>query len=218
METAIATRGSNRVEREDRAAGTRSDRLFDLLASWPMVTITGAVLAVFGYVFFATSAPFAIPAVEEACGASPLDMRPYSSADDVASFLEGCGETGRQAYRNLQLADVFYPAVSGLFLASALALTLTHLFPRHPRARRLSAVALLGAGLDYAENFFAWRALAAYPDVTASNGLLGIASAAKTAVFWVAGIILIAGLTVLVGRVLRRIVAAPNRTRSSTSR
>ena len=109
MSTTIAPHTNTEFEPEDRGANGHVDRFFDLLASWRVAAISGALFAVFAYLFFATSAPFSIPTVEEECGAAPLDVRPYSSAADVAQFLDQCGETGRQAYRNLQLADLFYP-------------------------------------------------------------------------------------------------------------
>lgn len=218
METTVAPRRSNQPKREERAVRRRSERLLDLLASWPVFAVSGVVLVVFAYVFFASSAPFSIPTVDEVCGAAPLDMRPYSSADDIAQFLDGCGAAGRDAYRSLQIADLFYPAVSGLFLASSLALTLERLFPRHPRMRGLAAIALLGTGLDYVENLFAWRAIAAYPGRAATNGLLGVASAAKTTTLWLAGVMLIAGIAVLVVRgLVRRIVSTSNRSPASVS-
>ncbi len=34
--------------------------------------------------------------------------------------MSSCGAAGRTAYRNLQVADLFYPAISGLFMASSL--------------------------------------------------------------------------------------------------
>ncbi len=174
------------------------------LASWRVVIVSGVLLVAFAGVFFASSAPFAVPSVENTCGAPPLDVRPYSTADDVNRFLDECGDAGRNAYRDLQLADLAYPAVFGLFMASALALALEHLFPQRPALIGLAAIALAGSGFDYLENLFAWRALAAYPDPVATNSLLGLASAAKTASFWIAGLLLVASTTALIGRAVRR--------------
>ena len=89
------------------------------LASWRIVILSGALFVACAGVLFASSAPFAVPTVRNACGAPPPDVRPYSSAADVNRFLDECGEAGRHAYRDLQLADLAYPAVFGLFMASA---------------------------------------------------------------------------------------------------
>ena len=83
--------------------------------------------------------------------------------------------------------------------------------PSRPNVVGVAAVALVGSGFDYIENAFAWRVLATYPDVGASGTLLGFASAAKTISSWVAGVALLACLTVLAGRTIRRMVASPRR-------
>ncbi|MFK8026287.1 MAG: hypothetical protein AB8G26_20190 [Ilumatobacter sp.] len=171
-----------------------SGRAVEFLASSPVVATTAIAFAIFAVVFFATSAPFSIPTVEQACGAPPLDVRAFSTADDVATFLDDCGTSGRSAYLRLQVADLLYPAVSGLFFASALARTWKHLDPRRPFRRLLVAIPLAGAAFDYLENVAVWQALAAYPSQSATDELLGIASVMKTATFWVAGLALIAGL------------------------
>lgn len=167
------------------------------LASWRILVVSGLVFIAFAGVFFASRAPFAIPTVEETCGAAPLDVRFYSTADQVNEFLADCGDDGRDAYRNLQLADLFYPAVSGLFMASALALTLKQLFPQRPNILALASIAFVGTALDYVENVFAWIALTTYPDETISNSALGFASAGKTIAFWTAGVGLVVGVAVL---------------------
>ncbi|MCB1272078.1 MAG: hypothetical protein M9942_09440 [Microthrixaceae bacterium] len=57
---------------------------------------------------------------------------------------------------------------------------------------------------DYLENVFAWRALAAFPEPATTNGLLGLASAAKNVSFWLAGVMLLVGLATLALRPLAR--------------
>ncbi|MDH3299934.1 MAG: hypothetical protein OES24_05455 [Acidimicrobiia bacterium] len=174
------------------------------LATGRAVIITGVCFAVFATIFFATSAPFAIPHVEEACSAAPLDVRFHSTAADVQRFLDACGQDGRAAYRNLQIADLVYPTVFGLFMMSALALTLEHLAPDRPDVVGLAVLAFVGSGFDYLENLFAWRVLATYPDVGTSGTLLGFASAAKTTSSWIAGIALLGCVVALTVRTVRR--------------
>ena len=63
---------------------------------------------------------------------------------------------------------------------------------------------MIGSGFDYLENLVAWRALLTYPDPVATNSLLGLASAAKTASFWIAGLLLLTSTAALLGRAVRR--------------
>jgi hypothetical protein len=101
--------------------------------------------------------------------------------------------------------------VFGVFLASGLALTLKRLVPQRPNVVALASIALVGSALDYLENVFAWIALTTYPNPTVANSLLGIASAAKTSVFWAAGLGLVVGVVALARRAVRQRSAGPAR-------
>ena len=200
------------ITEREKAHGTRTDRVeggsaiteqLTRLNSWRLWIITAATFGLFAAVFFASPAPFAIPHVDTLCGQAPLDVRFTSSAADVDSFLESCGPAGRDAYRNMQIADLFYPAVFGLFMASSLAIIFRRLFADHQRAVIVAVIPLIGAGFDYVENIFAWSALQAFPDPAATNPLLGMASAAKTTTFWIAGALLLLGALGLGGRRLK---------------
>ena len=165
---------------------------------------SSALFALFAGLFFASSAPFAIPEVEAACGQRPPDMRFFTSADDIAGFLDACGSSGRDVYRNMQIADLFYPAVVGLFLASSLALVIGRLLPRGSRAIWLAAIPIVASLFDYVENIFAWFALAQYPNAAPTDALLGYASAAKTTTSWASAILLLAAMAVLGVQLARR--------------
>lgn len=163
-----------------------------------------AVFLVFGWAFFLSSVPFAIPEVEAVCGQRPPDMRFFTSADDVTGFLDACGPTGRNAYRNMQVADLVYPAVVGLFLASSFALVIGRLAPRASKAIWLASIPLVASAFDYLENIFAWSALARYPGSAPTDVVLGYASAAKTVTSWISGILLVGALAILGVRVVQR--------------
>jgi hypothetical protein len=150
---------------------------------------------------FWSSAAFAVPTVQDECGQSPPDVRFASSAAEVHDFLAACGPAGREAYRALQLADLVYPAVFAFFLATSLALALRLLAPGRVNLLALAALPFLAAAFDYLENVCAWLALVAWPRAGVADGLLGLASAAKTVTSWTAGILL---LVVLAALVLRR--------------
>ncbi len=169
---------------------------------WGVVT---AVYAAFAAVFFASGAGFSIPHVQQVCGQAPPDMRFTSTAAQVHGFLEACGPSGREAYRALQVADLLYPLVFALVLASSLALVLRLLAPTRRNLMALAAIPFLAAAFDYLENVGAWLALATWPEPGVADGLLGLFSAAKTVTSWVAGTLLlvsVAALAVSRGRAL----------------
>lgn len=211
------------VDRSAMTAGPPTSQLsaaLGRLATWRVWVPLTAGYAVFAGVFFASSAPFAIPVVEAACGAPPLDVRSGASAADVHAFLAGCGPAGREAYQALHVADLAYPLVFALFLASSLAVVLRRLAPTRPRLLGLAAIPFLAGAFDYLENACAWVALTAYPSAAPTDALLVLASDAKTLTSWLAGTLLIVATAALLGRMgwrrLRR--AGAGRARAGRAR
>lgn len=177
------------------------------LAGWRPLAATGAAYVAFATAFFATSLPFAIPHVTQACGAPPPDLRFYTSAAGVQAFLAGCGPAGRLAYQHLQQADLLYPTVFALFVASALA-TLLRVTRAGSRWLALAALPLLSSAFDYLENVAAWVALARFPArAEPASSLLGLASAAKSATSWAATTLVIGLLVVAPAMAARRALA-----------
>ena len=168
------------------------------LASLRLWVVNAVVFAVFAVVFFGTAAPFAVGRVEALCRQAPPDVRFTSSADAVMGFLTACGPAGRDAYRLLQVADLLYPTVFGMFLATSMALVISRLAPTRRALLGLAVLPLAGSAFDYLENICAWLALTAYPDPARAGSLLGLASAAKTLTFWTSGAVLLAALGMLV--------------------
>lgn len=178
------------------------------LAGWRPLAATGAVYVAFATAFFATSLPFAIPHVTQVCGAPPPDLRLYTSAAGVQAFLAGCGPAGRLAYQHLQQADLLYPTVFALFVASALATLLVRVTRAGSRWLAVAALPLLSSAFDYLENVAAWVALARFPArAEPASSLLGLASAAKSATSWAATILLIGLLVVVPAMAARRALA-----------
>lgn len=178
------------------------------LASWKLWAVSAALFVPFAWMLFASSAPFAIPEVEAACGQAPPDMRFFTTPDGMTQFLDDCGPNGRDTYRNMQLADIFYPAIIAIFMASSLSLALRRLSPRRSGILWLGALPLAGSAFDYVENAFAWLALTSYPDPIATSNLLGLASAAKTTTSWAGGLLLIAALVAITARTARARLSA----------
>ena len=184
---------------------TTVSSLMRRLANWKVLITTGALFLTAAVVFFASSLPFAIPTVTAACGQPPPDMRFFTSGDQVRQFLTGCGPVGRAAYQNMQIADLFYPALAGLFIAAALAMVLTRLTRPASRVVALAALPLLGSVFDYLENAAAWVTMTAYPQhAGAVTDLLGIASTSKQVCTWAAWFILITAIGMTLVRTARR--------------
>ena len=173
------------------------------LAGWRVLLASGAAYATFAVVFFTTSLPFTIPRVEAVCRQAPPDVRFAPSATDVRRFLDACGAAGRESYRNLQLADLAYPAVFALFVAAALAFVLSRLARPGSRLLALCALPVLGAAFDYLENACAWLALAAHPEPSVASSLFGLASGSKNIASWAAGLLLVGALVLLLARTAR---------------
>lgn len=169
---------------------------------WAVATL---VFVAFAGVFFASPAPFSIPTVENACGDAPLDVRAFSTSGDVTDFLDACGTEGRRHYRNMLLADVFYPVVFGVFMASSLVLVLSRLGVPRRSVAIVAAVPFAAMTFDHLENTFALLALDSHPDPAATSALLGYMSAAKTASSWAAGTILVVATVILSIRCLARL-------------
>lgn len=193
-----------------------------VIGSRRVLLASGLLWLAFAVPFFGDDLRFSVGHVEAVCGETPLDVRFTSSAAEVDRFLVACGPDGRAAYRDMQLADLLYPAVFGLFMASALAASLGRLLARSEVRRQVqprttlqlrhrlvmaaAMVPLVGAAFDYGENAMAWSALLAYPEPIWTSSLLGVASAAKTTLFWLAGVILVMALVALLVRGVRSAV------------
>ena len=178
------------------------------VSSLPFWGASALVYGGFAAVFFGSGAGFAIPQVQQVCGQAPPDMRFTSTAAAVHDFLDGCGPAGREAYRALQIADLFYPLVFAVFLASSLALALRLAVPSRPSLVTLAAVPFLPSAFDYSENACAWLALAAWPHPGVADGLLGLFSATKTATSWAAVTLVLLALGALAVTRCRALVAA----------
>ena len=174
------------------------------LANWKALLVTGALFAVSAAALFASNLAFAIPSVTDACGQPPPDMRFFTSGDQVHQFLTDCGWSGRAAYENMQIADLFYPTISGLFLACAIAIALTGLIRPDSRVIALAAIPLVGSIFDYLENAAAWVTMTTYPqDSGLVTDLLGVASIGKQVFTWASWLILCAAATMTAIRLCR---------------
>ena len=129
---------------------------------------------------------------ELAAGAPLLDMRPGYTPDDVYHLFDTLGQSGRGAYlRLLWTIDLLLPALSGLFLSSAV---------RRGALRAFRSIPLLAALCDYAENIVVTILLLRYP--MHEPAFVQLAS-----LFTVAKLVLYAsGLLLAIGGFLERVM------------
>ncbi|WP_143448727.1 hypothetical protein [Kineosporia sp. A_224] len=128
-----------------------------------LLPVTAAWAALAGLLFAGTGR-FSLAAVEAACAGPAPDVRFAPAPVAVREFARTCGAQGLAAYRDLQVVDLLYPAVTALLL-TGLALLLGRRTTVRPALLALAPV--LAAVGDYTENVAAWavvRAGAAAPD------------------------------------------------------
>jgi hypothetical protein len=166
------------------------------LARRRVLLIAGAVCITIATVMFATSGRFSLATIAAQCGLPAPDVRWATSTAGIHEFLVACGDSGRSAYRDLQLLDLVYPAAIGLFMASALAYLLPRAFSgRHRTLGALTALPLAAAAFDYLENVGAWIVLARYPEPAPwAAWLFSVASPAKQALSWASWLLVVAAL------------------------
>ncbi|WP_088315180.1 hypothetical protein [Kineosporia sp. R_H_3] len=128
-----------------------------------LLPVAAAWTALAGLLFAGTGR-FSLAAVEAACAGPAPDVTFAPAPAAVRDFARTCGAQGLAAYRDLQVVDLLYPAVTALLLAG-LALLLGRRAGVRPALLTL-APALAAVG-DYTENVAAWalvRAGTAAPD------------------------------------------------------
>lgn len=165
---------------------------------------------------FAGTGRFSLAAVEAACGAPAPDVRFAPAPAAVADFVAGCGAGGLQAWRDLQVVDLVYPAVGGLVLLALLAA----LAPAALGARRaarsggLLALPLVATAADYLENAAAWAVLAGSDPGGTAGRVLQAASLVKATSSWACWTAVLA----LAGAAAFRVVSRRAVSRTATAR
>ena len=171
------------------------------LADRRLLALSAALWLAMSVLLFASSGRFSLANVESTCGAPAPDVRFAPSVADTREFLAGCGETGLAAYRDLQIADLLYPAAGALVLVVALALLARSAAPRAAWLLLLPIAAALG---DYVENAAAWLLIAAGPSQDGRvEQVLQLASALKVVMSWASWLAVVALVVALALRTAR---------------
>ncbi len=164
---------------------TTTERLNSIsrrLARRPLFVASGALWLGLAAVLFAWPGRFSLAAVAEACGVPAPDVAFAPSVAETTAFVEGCGESGLVAYRDLQIVDLLYPAAGALFLMVVLAFLLQRIMPRAAWLALLPLAAALG---DYLENAAAWVLITVGPgEALWAASVLQAGSAVKVVLSW----------------------------------
>lgn len=179
-----------------------------------VVTALAVVWAALAALLFGGAPRFSVAAVERACGAPAPDVVLAPSGDAVRSFVAGCGGDGLAAWRDLQVVDLLYPAVTAGLLAG-LVLLLARRLGAGGRVRTLALLAVPVALGDYLENAGAWVVLATHRVPDAAAVALQVGSAVKNAGSWAAWTVVLVLLAATGGRAAARRVRAGRDVRDS---
>lgn len=165
------------------------DRIFSLLdrlATWRGIVVLLILYAiVFGAILSALSRLTALTG-----GIGILDFDRGYSVNRVHQVFGSYGDEGFSLYMQIQLLDLFNPAIYSLILAC-----LTYLLWKHHRAAWVVALPLVAGLLDYAENLTLFLLARTYPEVSAGLvGLSSMLSLTKNLALFGAVAVLLAGL------------------------
>ena len=175
---------------------TRPTTMLIRLANRRLLVILGLAWLTLMGLLFAWTGRFSLTAVATACGHDAPDVLFAPNAGQIEAFLAGCGSPGLQAYRDLQVVDLLYPAAGAAFLTVALAFLLRDATPRLAWLAALPVAAALG---DYTENAAAWVLISTEPSTLpwAAAATMQAGSAVKFILSWASWLAL---ATLLIGR------------------
>lgn len=185
----------------------RSTLILTRLASARLLAVAGLLWLSLMALLFAWTGRFSLAAVTAACGREAPDVQLAPDAQQVEAFLAGCGTSGLDAYRDLQMVDLFYPAAGAAFLVVAFAFLLRDAAPRLAWLAALPVLAALG---DYAENAAAWVLIASEPSSVpwAVAATMQAGSAVKFILSWVSWLAL--AILIVVRIAAPRVLVAPS--------
>ena len=122
------------------------------------------VFVLFSIVFVYVDTPFSVKRVEKLSdGVRILDQQRNYTTEMAYHFLDAYGESGRQTYRRILAADVFYPLLYGAFLSIAITWFFRRAFAAERVVQLLNLLPWLTVLFDYAENIGLYVMLAKYP-------------------------------------------------------
>jgi len=192
---------------------TRLASTLPRLANRRLLFATGLPWLALALVLFQWTGRFSLAAVKDACGSEAPDVMFAPTPEQTESFLTGCGTTGLEAYRDLQLVDLFYPAASAAVLVVVLALLLRNAAPRLAWLAALPVATALG---DYLENAAAWVLIGSGPDTppAAALAVFQVGSGAKVVLSWAAWLA-VTGMLVARLPAFRRGIVSKRRARTT---
>jgi len=129
-------------------------------------------------------------------GLTPLDMRDSYTVQDVCTFMEKLGDTGRMLYaRMILMLDFAFPLAYSLFWSAVIAFFLGKFFPCDSKLMYISLIPFAAGLADWLENLLILSMLFSYPRITAMvAALANLLTNAKALLMWVSLLLMVIGL------------------------
>lgn len=155
--------------------------------------------------------PFGIAEFNERfSGLTPLDQRESYTPQEVCTFMEKLGDSGRIFYtKMLLMLDFAFPLAYTLFWAAALSFLLGKFLPCNSKLMYISLLPFAAGLADWLENILILSILFSYPKITNMVAVLAnIMTNAKDLFMWASLFMLLLGLLLylirLVGKAISR--------------
>ena len=99
-------------------------------------------------------------------GLQVMDLRFSYTVDDVGELLTAMGDTGRQLFSHMQIADTFFPLGMLLVMVNAIVSLTSRVFPEGSPHRAVVLIPFIETIFDYFENILNATQVADYPNLS----------------------------------------------------
>ncbi|KUO76761.1 MAG: hypothetical protein APF77_12775 [Clostridia bacterium BRH_c25] len=154
--------------------------------------------------------PFGVAEFNERyCGLTPLDLQDNYTTEEVCTFMEKLGESGRLFYaRMILMLDFAFPLSYMLFWSAALSFLFRRFLPCSSKLTYISLLPFVAGIADYLENILILSMLFSYPKiinmvVVLSNFMTNI----KDLFMWVSLLLLLFGLLLHLVRLVVKVIS-----------
>ena len=153
--------------------------------------------------------PFGVAEFSERFGGlTPLDLRESYTHQDVCTFMEKIGDSGRMFYaKMLLMLDFAFPLAYTLFWAAAIAFFWSKFLPCNSKLMYISLLPFAAGLADWLENLLVLSMLFSYPKIlNLMVQLANFMTNAKDFFMWVSLLLLLIGLLLYLVRLIGRII------------
>lgn len=154
--------------------------------------------------------PFGVAEFNERfCNLTPLDLQDSYTTEEVCTFMEKLGESGRTFYaRMLLMLDFAFPLSYTLFWSAAIAFLLGRFLPCNSKLMYISLLPFIAGLADWLENILILSMLFSYPKII--NMVVVLASLMtniKDLFMWISLLLIVLGLLLYVIRLVAKAVS-----------